>query len=116
MEYKMIIRKIIAALLLTVSLSAAADFVTTEEGYEVALSNMTVPVTSTGSLVFTECAECDSRMIRMTRNTRFIVNGQTVELQEFRKRVFHVRDRTKVAVTIMHHLESNTVTYVAVNL
>ena len=42
------IRKLLVALLMTFSLSAAADFITVEEGYEVALSDMTVPVTSTG--------------------------------------------------------------------
>lgn len=110
------IRKLLVALLMTISLSATADFVTIAEGYEVALSDMTIPVTSTGSLVFTECADCDARMIRMTRNTRFIVNGHTVELQEFRKQVFQVRDRTTVPVTIMHHLESDTITYISVEL
>ena len=112
----MYIRKLLVALLMTFSLSVAADFVTVEEGYEVALSDMTVPVTSTGSLVFRECADCDAKTIRMTRNTRFIGAGRTVELKEFRKQVFQVSDRTRVPVTIMHHLESNTIVSVSVNL
>jgi hypothetical protein len=110
------IRKLLVALLMTFSLSAAADFVTVEEGYEVALSNMTTPVTNTGSLIFKECDDCDSRMIRMTSNTRFIVGGRTVDLKEFRKQVFQVRDPDKVAVTIMHHLETDTITSVSVSL
>ena len=110
------IRKLLVALLMTVSLSAAAEFITIEQGYEVALSDMTTPVTSTGSLVFKECEDCDAKTIRMTRNTRFIVNGRTVELQEFRKQVFQVRDRSQVPVTVMHHLESDTVTSVSVTL
>ena len=110
------IRKLLVALLMTFSLTAAADFITTEEGYEVALSDMTTPVTSTGQLVFKECADCESKAIRMTRNTRFIVNGRTVDLKEFRKQVFQVHDRSRVPVTIMHHLESDTITYVSVSL
>ena len=110
------IRTLLVALLMTFSLSAAADFVTVEEGYEVALSDMTVPVTSTGSLVFRECEDCDAKSIRMTRNTRFVVNGRTVELKEFRKHVFQVSDRTGVPVTIMHHLESDTIVSVSVAL
>jgi hypothetical protein len=110
------IRKLLVTLLMTFSLSAAADFVTVEEAYEVALSDMTTPVTSTGSLVFKECEDCDSRMIRMTRNTRFVVNGRTVDLKEFRKQVFQIRDRSHVPVTIMHHLESDTITSVSVSL
>ena len=110
------IRKLLVALLMTFSLSAAADFVTVEEGYEVTLNNMTTPVTNTGSLIFKECDDCDSRMIRMTSNTRFIVNGRTVDLKEFRKQVFQVRNPDKVAVTVMHHLESDTITSINVFL
>jgi hypothetical protein len=116
MEKKMYIRKLLAALLMTLSLSAAADFTTVDLGYEVALSDMTVPVTSSGSLVFKECEDCDAKMIRMTPETRFIVNGRTVQLKDFRKRVFQVRDRSSVPVTIMHHLDSDTVTSISVKL
>ena len=110
------IRKLLVALLMTFSLSATADFITIEEGYEVALSDMTVPVISTGSLIFRECEDCDAKSIRMTRNTRFIVSGRTVELKEFRKQVFQVPDRTRVPVTIMHHLESDTIVSISVAL
>lgn len=102
--------------MMTFSLSAAAGFVTVEESYEVALSNMTTPVTNTGSLIFKVCDDCDSMMIRMTSNTRFIVGGRTVDLKEFRKQVFQVRNPDRVAVTIMHHLESDTITSVSVSL
>ena len=112
----MTIRKTFIALLLSLSLPAAAEFVTLEPAYEVALSDMSVPVTSTGSLVFKECADCDAKAIRMTRNTRFIVNGRTVELKEFRKQVFQAQDRSRVPVTVKHNLESNTVLYVSVTL
>lgn len=110
------IRKLLVALLMTFSLTAAADFITTELGYEVALSDMTTPVTNTGSLIFKECHDCDSMRIRMTGNTRFVVNGRTVDLKEFRKQVFQVRDPSNVPVTIMHHLESDTITSINVFL
>jgi len=110
------IRKLLIALLMSLSLSAMADFVTTELAYEVALSNLTTPVSSSGSLVFKECDDCDTMMIRMTGNTRFIVNGRTVELKEFRKQVFQVNDRRNVPVTVKHHLESDTIVSVSVSL
>ena len=110
------IRKFLIALLMILSLSAAAEFVTVELAYEVALSNMTTPVTNTGSLVFRECEDCDVMTIRMTRNTLFIVNGRAVELKEFRKQVFQVSDRSHVPVTVKHHLESDTVVSVSVSL
>ena len=110
------IRTLFIALLMSLSLSAAAEFVTVELAYEVALSDMTTPVTNSGSLVFKECEDCDVRSIRMTRNTQFIVNGRTVELKEFRKQVFQVSDRSGVPVTVKHHLESDTVVSVSVSL
>lgn len=110
------IRKFLVALTMTLSLSAAAEFVTVELAYEINLSNFTVPVTSSGSLIFKDCADCDSRRVRMTRNTRFIVNGKSVELKEFRKNVLHVRDRESKTIIVMHHLESDTVTSVSVSL
>jgi hypothetical protein len=116
MEKEMYIRKLLVASLVMLSLSAAADFTTVDLGYEVALSDMTVPVTSSGSLVFKECEDCDAKTIRMTPETRFIVNGRTVKLKDFRKQVFQTHDRSSVPVTIMHHLDSDTVASVSVKL
>ena len=110
------IRQLIIGLLMSLSLSAAAEFVTIELAYEVALSDLNTPVTKSGSLVFKECEDCDTRVIRMTRNTQFIVNGRAVELKEFRKQVFQVHDRKHVPVTVKHHLESDTVVSVSVYL
>lgn len=110
------IRKLLVTLLVTVSVSAAADLVTVEEAYEVALSNMMTPVAGAASLIFKECDECDSKRIRMTDNTRFIIDGLTVDLKEFRKQVSRLHDRDNIAVIIMHHLESNTITFVSVSL
>lgn len=110
------IRLILTALIVCVSLPAAAEFRTVALAYEIALSDLRVPVTSSGSLIFKECAECESQNIRMTRNTRFIVNGTAVELKEFRKNALHVRDRQATFVTVMHHLESDTITSISVAL
>ena len=46
----------------------------------------------------------------MTRHTQFLVNGQAVELKEFRKSVFQVRERDTKAVIIKHHLANDTIT------
>ena len=110
------IRRILVALMMTISLSAVAEFTTVELAYEINLENLTVPVTSSGSLIFKECDDCDAKVVRMTRNTRFVVNGETVDLKEFRKSVFQIRDRAAGSVIVMHHLESDTVTSVSVTL
>ena len=112
----MYIRKLLIVILMTFSLSAAADFITIEDGYEISLKNMTTPVTNTGSLMFKECDDCDTLMFRMTTNTRFIIGGRTVDFKEFRKQVFQVRDPDKVPVTVLRNLESNTIVSVSVGL
>jgi hypothetical protein len=110
------IPKIITALMVFVSLSAAADFQTVELAYEVALSDLQVPVTSTGTVIFRECSECDPKVVLMTRHTQFLINGQVVELKEFRKNVFKIRQRDNKAVTIKHHLATDTITSISVAL
>ena len=110
------IKTLFAITLICFGLSAAAEDRIISRAYEINLSNFTVPVTSSGLLLFKDCADCDSRRVRMTRNTRFVVNGKSVELKEFRKNVFHVRDRESKTIIVMHHLESDTVTSVSVSL
>lgn len=110
------IRKLLVALLMTFSLSAAAEFISVEAPYEISLKNLTTPVTNTGSLIFKECDECDTLMFRMTTNTQFIIGGRTVDLKEFRKLVFQVRDPGNVPVTVLRNLESNTIVSVNVGL
>lgn len=104
------IRSIFAALLLCISLSAAAEFTTVELAYEIALSNLKVPTASTASLMFKECDDCETKIIRMTHATQFIVNGKSVGLRKFRKNVYQVRDRDAATIIVKHHLESNTIT------
>lgn len=108
------IRNIFLAVLLSVSLPAFAQFRTIERAIEVALSDLQVPASTNGSLIFRECRDCDSLMIPMTRSTRFIVNEKDVGLKEFRKMVFRVQDREAETLVVMHHLESNTITSVSV--
>ena len=105
-----------ALALLTISLPADAEFRTKERAIEVALSDMQVPVTPTASLIFRECSSCEARMVPMTRDTAFIVNGKNVGLKEFRKVVFGVRDREAETIIVKHHLESNTVTSLKISI
>lgn len=110
------IRKILMGILLAASLPAAADFTVVAPAYELVLSNLVVPVTTTGTLSFRECNECEPKVVRLTRNTQFKVNGQSVELQEFRKIVFEVKDRSNKTVIVKHDLPSDTIVYVSVSI
>lgn len=98
------------------SLTATADFRTVMEVYEVELVYLRLPGSANGTLAFTECAECDTRTIRVTSATHYIVNGQGVELKDFRKAVIGVRNRHDTIVDVFHDLGSDTVTKVRVKL
>ena len=108
--------RFVMTLLLALSLSATADFVTLERAYEVPLSLYRAPATSAGSLAFKQCDHCDLRVIRVTAGTRYVFNKEQLELAEFRQALAGLSDRSHKFVIVLHHLESDTVTSVTLNL
>lgn len=110
------IRTILATMLLGLSVSAAAEFTTIERAYEVPLSLLRVPASTSGSVMFSECAECESFRVPVTGKTEFVINGKAVLLRDFRKSLFRIRDRESESVTVRHHLQSNTITAIKVTL
>ena len=110
------IRKVIVTALLVLSLPVAAEFQTVSLAYEIALSDFRVPATPSSGVQFKECEECEYRILRVTPNTRSVVNSQRVELQDFRRLVFGVRDRAAATVIVLHHLESDTVESISINI
>ena len=73
------------------------------------LSDFRAPATANGAVAFKECGACERRTVRVTAVTRYAINGKTVRLQEFRKAVTQADDRDEKTVTVLHHLESNTI-------
>jgi len=108
------IKRLLICTLLVLSLPVAADFETVSRAYEIALSDFRVPATPSSGVQFKECAECDSTIIRVTPYTLYKVNQKSVDLKEFRKSVFQIRDRAATMVIVLHHLESDTVEAVSV--
>lgn len=109
------IKKLLICALLVLSLPATADFETVSRAYEIALSDFRVPATPSSGVQFKECAECEYSIIRVTPYTQYRVNQRSVELKEFRKSIFEIRDRATTMVIVLHHLESDTVEAVSVN-
>jgi hypothetical protein len=103
-------------MLLGLGVSAAAEFTTIERAYEVPLSLLRVPASTSGSVMFSQCAECASFRVPVTGNTEFVVNGKAVLLKDFRKSLFKVRDRESQTIIVRHHLQSNTITAIKVTL
>ena len=106
----------VAALVLSLALPAAAEFEVVALAHEIALSNFRAPTTHNGSLAFKECSECETKSVRVTPNTEYVLNDRAVPLKEFRQALQKVRDREEVAIIVLHHLESDTVESVSVTI
>ncbi len=110
------IRRLLVLTILGLSLSAAADFRTTLEVYEVELTYLRLPGSANGTLSFSDCTDCKSQTIRATVATRYIVNGKDVSLVDFRRVVSGITNREDQIIDVFHDLESDTVTRIRVKL
>jgi hypothetical protein len=118
----MTIRKTIAIALFSIGLSFAAQAADAtslgpviSQAYEVSLGNFRAPGTRNGTVSFKECEECTHMTVRVTANTRYKINGRTVRLEDFRKKVAEAGNRESAEVTILHHLESDTIEQINVS-
>ena len=109
-------RTIIAAIIMCLALPAAADFQTVSRAYEIALNNFSAPPTYNSAAIFRQCDECDPQTVRVTGSTEYRINDKNVSLEEFRKSIFNVRNRSVQTVIVLHHLESDTVEQILVTL
>ncbi len=107
---------VITALMLMLAFPAAAEFVTVEQAYEIALSDLRLPRSQSGTIAFKECEKCDYMTKRVGPTTHYRINGKSVSLEKFRFALANVRDRSSKPITVLHHLERNQVTEVLVNL
>ena len=107
------IRKLLALVLIGLSLSATAQFTTVTQAYEVDVSDLRLPRNTGGTLTFKECADCEVHTLLVNSRTRYVLNDRDVELVEFKERLAGASRKT---ATVMHHLESNTITAVMIRL
>jgi len=110
------LKVLIAAMLLSLTLPAAADVSVVQKAYEVALDNLRLPRAEGGTIAFKECDRCEYVRMRVGADTRYQVNGKSLPLSKFRVAMTQADDRGNKAVTVLHHLERNQVTAVSVNL
>ena len=76
---------------------------------EILLNNFQAPVSAVSTIVFKECDECEQQHARVTEATLYSINGRSVRLEEFRIAILQTTDHDNKAVTVLHHLESNTI-------
>ncbi len=102
-------RKLLVLVLLGLSFSAVSDFRTITEAYEVDLSDLRLPGSENGTLTFKQCSDCEAQTLRVTSKTRYLINDRDFALAEFKEQLKHVRNRKDQIVSVLHHLESNTI-------
>ena len=107
------IHKTLALVLLGLSLSAAADLSVVTEAYEVEAIDLRMPPGATGIVTFKACEDCKLQTIPVTGATRYVINELNVDLTEFKKRIPGSRD---AYTTIIHDLESDTITVIDATL
>jgi len=110
----MTIKKSIAITLFSIGLAFSTQAFATNLGpvisqaYEIVLEN--------GSVSFKKCDDCERVTVRVTAGTRYTINGKTVKLQDFRKAISRANNRGGVPMTVLHHLESDTIEMINVSL
>ncbi len=105
---------IITALLLGLCTAASADPKVVSRAYELTLADFRAPATENGGITFRTCDDCDFISARVGPGTRYTLDGKNIKLADLRNALRVVRDREAVFVTVLRHLESNTI--VSVNV
>ncbi len=105
---------IITGLLLGLSLAASADPQIISRAYELSLADFRAPATENGGVIFRACSDCEFIAARVGPATQYKLNGQDIKLSDLRKELRSVRDRKSVSVTVLRHLESNTIELISV--
>ena len=107
-------KALIAAIILGIALPAAADFKTVAEAHEVSLANLRIPQSESGTVAFKTCEECSYQTKRVNEDTQWVLNGNRLPLEKFRRGVLSITDREATSVTVLHHLEKDRVVMVEV--
>lgn len=97
------------ALVFCAHLSFAGPHEVIAEAYELTLETFQAPATLNGSAAFKACSDCERQRARTTPATKYELNGKVVNFTDFRKAISRVQDRASASVTLVHHLESDTV-------
>jgi len=110
------IRTLLVFALLSLSFSAAAEFTTVSKAYEIGIENFRAPVTAHGVATFKSCDTCDQLRVRATPGTSYVVNGKSVTLEKFRDAIVKSGGRINAPVIVLHHLESDTLVSITINI
>ena len=110
----MIRRVLIAAIVFSLGLPAAAQMRTIAEAHELTLSDIRLPQSEAGTIAFRRCESCPMRTKRVSADMLWIFNGRSLSLEDFRLEVARLPDHSAVDATLLHHLENDRVMKVTV--
>jgi hypothetical protein len=96
---------------------ANADIVTVIDAVETIPSNISVPTSPNGRLMFRPCAsECDKEYVavRLTENTEYYIKSQKVDFLGFRKVFFNMSQREDGYALVAYDTSQKTVTRITI--
>lgn len=112
------LRKIYLIVALSLSGLVNADVVTVVNAVETVTSNISVPTSPNGRLMFRPCdTACDAKFIavRLTPETRYSVNGQAMSFTDFRREFFNRRRGGDDYALVSYDTETSTATSVFID-
>ncbi|NIV18338.1 MAG: hypothetical protein GWN47_07960 [Woeseiaceae bacterium] len=110
------IKTLLSITILCIGLMTNAQAEVVSQAYEVALSDLRAPANENGTAAFKECSTCQYKVVRVTSATRYTISQRAVRLEEFRKAIRAATNRENTAVTVLHHLASDTIEAINVSL
>ncbi len=102
------------AALASMSFAASAENHIIAQAYEIAVDGLRLPGNVVGSVSFKDCDACEMQTVRVTADTRYLLNNRDVSLVEFRMAVNSIVDKKSNIATVIHHLESDSIVAVHV--
>lgn len=108
------IKTLFIAALLSLSFIASADNYIISQAYEIAVDGLRLPGNVVGSVSFRDCDICEMQTVRVTTDTRYLLNNRDVSLADFKKAVKSIVDKKSNIATVIHHLASDSIVAVHV--
>lgn len=109
-------RHLITVFALVLALPVTAQITTIQLAQEVSLASVRLPQSTSGTLAFKACDECDYQTVRVSPDCSWRVNDRPMSLERFRLAVAELSDRDNEYVTVIHHLERDVITEVSIVL
>ena len=103
---------------LTLGAAQARDLELIEGAYEAMLTDVTFPLTTTGTVSVRMCATCDSEVLPVNPNTAYVGVQGPVALEQFQAEVAALRSgptsQTSM-VGVFYNLQTNQVTRISLH-